>query len=143
MTAPTPRIGYTAGLFDMFHAGHLNLLRTARLRCNFLVVGVTTGACAEQTGRRPVVPMLERLAIVQSVRHVDHVVPQASRDKLLAWRSLQFDVLFVGDALRHEAQWQAVDRDLREVGSCVEFLPSTYRRTGELLVRGLADLVAD
>lgn len=138
-----PRIGYTAGVFDMFHAGHLNLLRSARERCAYLVVGITTCELAEQTATRPVVPLLERLAIVQSVRHVDHVVPQADRDKVAAWRSLRFDVLFLGDALQAEPEWQAAEAQLNQVGVVVEYLPSTYRPTGELLTRGLEDLVAD
>ena len=138
-----PRVGYTAGVFDMFHVGHLNLLRAARARCDYLIVGVTTGALVEQTGPPPLVPMLERLAIVQSVRGVDHVVPQETRDKVLAWQSLKFDVLFVGDALRGLPEWQATTESLAELGVPVEFVPSTYRRSGELLHRGLADLVAD
>ncbi len=137
------RIGYTAGLFDMFHIGHLRLLQAARARCDYLIVGVTTTDLAEAAGRRPVVPMLERFAIVESVKHVDHVVPQVDRDKVRAWRSLKFDVLFVGDALRSHPDWVQVPDLLAEVGVAVEFLPSTYTRGGDLLDRGLPDLVAD
>lgn len=137
------RIGYTAGLFDMFHVGHLRLLRAARARCDYLIVGVTTTELAEASGRRPVVPMLERFAIVESVKGVDHVVPQADRDKLRAWQSLKFDVLFVGDALREHSDWSRMPEVLAPVGVAVEFLPSTYTRSGDLLERGLPDLVAD
>jgi glycerol-3-phosphate cytidylyltransferase len=137
-------IGYTAGVFDMFHMGHLHLLQQARARCDYLVVGVTTDELALETkGHPPVVPLLERLAIVQSMRCVDHVLPQLSMDKVAAWRTFAFDVVFVGDNLAHSPQWQVVETELAEVGVRLEFLPATYARPGELLERGLADLVPE
>lgn len=137
-------IGYTAGVFDLFHVGHLNLLRHARERCDYLIVGVTTDDLAQETkGHRPLISLMERMAIVQSVRYVDHVVPQTSMDKLLTWHTLKFDLLFVGDTLRGTSEWQALDVRMTGVGVPVEFLPATYSRSGELLSRGLEDLVAD
>lgn len=138
-----PRVGYTAGIFDMFHVGHLNLLHAARDRCDYLVVGVTTDELAAEAGRPPVVTLLERLSIVESVRYVDHVVPQVDRDKLAAWRSLRFDVLFAGDTLRSTREWVGVERDLSGAGVAVEFLPSTYAPGGGLLARGLDDLLEE
>ena len=137
-------IGYTAGVFDMFHVGHLNLFQHAREQCDFLVVGVTTDELAEaQKGVRPVVPLIERMAIVQHVRGVDDVVPQATLDKLAAWEVLKFDVLFVGDNLRGTADWEQVEHDLGGVGVEVVYLPATHVRSGELLARGLSDLVSE
>ena len=137
-------VGYTAGVFDMFHMGHLNLFRNARDLCDLLIVGVTTDElCEEMKGERPVVPMLERMAIVQSLRYVDHVVPQISMDKRLAWNVLRFDVLFVGDNLQGTALWETVAGDMAEVGVRVVYLPSTHKRSGELLARGLEHLVAE
>lgn len=141
---PRRLVGYTAGVFDMFHVGHLNLFRQARDRCGFLIVGVTVDELAHaQRGERPVIPLLERMAIVQHVRYVDHVLPQASVDKLVAWEVLKFDVLFVGDNLRGTPGWQDVEREMAEVGVRVVYLPATYVRSGELLSRGLTDLVSD
>jgi glycerol-3-phosphate cytidylyltransferase len=147
---PQPRpdspavVGYTAGVFDMFHVGHLNLLRHARQRCHFLVAGVTTDElAADLKGAPPVVPMLERMAILQNVRYVDQVVPQGSMDKLIAWRVLRFDVLFAGDNVATLPIWAKIETDMATVGVRVVYLPATYARSGKLLARGLRDLVAD
>lgn len=141
---PAAVIGYTAGVFDLFHAGHLNHLRLAREHCDYLVVGVTTDELAEEAkGSRPVVSFLERMAILQSLRVVDHVVPQVSMDKAAVWATLTFDVLFVGDHLKGTDQWRGLEEQMHERGVRVVYLPSTYARTGTLLERGLPDLVAD
>lgn len=140
--APT-LVGYTAGVFDMFHIGHLNLFRAASERCGLLIAGVTTDELAlDQRGQRPVIPLLERMALVQHVRYVDHVVPQSSADKLEAWEVLRFDVLFAGDNLRGTPRWLAVEQDMAQVDVRVVYLPATHVRSGELLSRGLSDLVA-
>jgi len=137
-------IGYTAGVFDMFHVGHLHLLKQARARCDYLVVAVSTDELAVQTkGSRPVVPFFERMAIVQSMRYVDHVVPQVSFDKDAAWRTFGFDVLFVGDNLRESARWRQVAEQMDALGVLLEFLPATFTRDGRLLERGALDLVAE
>jgi glycerol-3-phosphate cytidylyltransferase len=140
----TYNVGYASGVFDMFHVGHLNLFRHAHDLCGFLIAGVTSDELAHaQNGAAPVVPLIERMAIVQHVRYVDHVVPQLSPDKLLAWEVLKFDVLFAGDNLRGTPRWEAVERDMATVGVEVVYLPATHVRSGELLARGLQDLVAD
>jgi glycerol-3-phosphate cytidylyltransferase len=137
-------IGYTAGVFDMFHMGHLQLLGRARARCDYLVVGVSTDELAlDLKGSLPVVPLLERMAIVQHVRYADQVVPQLSGDKVMAWQTFGYDVLFVGDNLRGTALWERNEQELALVGVRVEYLPATYGRSGALLTRGLADLVAE
>lgn len=143
-SADVRRVGYTAGVFDMFHVGHLNLFRAARELCDYLIVGVTTDDLAEQTkGARPIIPLVERMAIVQSVRHVDHVVPQVSLDKSDAWHALKFDLVFAGDNVQGRPEWQVQERAMQHVGVHVVYLPATYFRSGELLERGLEDLVAD
>ena len=142
-TAPAV-VGYTAGVFDMFHVGHLNLFRRARAQCTFLIAGVTTDELAfAQKGVRPVIPLVERMVIVQHVRYVDHVVPQASKDKRAAWEVLKFDLLFVGDNLQGTPEWDAVEQEMSEVDVQVVYLPATHARSGELLARGLTDLVSD
>ena len=139
-----PVVGYTAGVFDMFHVGHLNVFRRAREDCDFLIAGVTTDELAEaRRGVRPVIPFIERMAIVQHVRHVDHVVPQSSLDKLAAWEVLKFDVLYVGDNLRGAPGWESVEQEMAQVGVAVRYVPATHVRSGELLSRGLSDLVSE
>lgn len=137
-------VGYTTGVFDLFHVGHLNLLRAARERCDLLIVGVTTDELAEQMkGEPPVIPLVERMMIVQSLRYVDQVVPQERPHKVDAWNSLLFDVLFVGDNLRDEPRWRGVEKDMAEVGVDVVYLPATHAESGELLDRGIDDVVVD
>ncbi len=136
----TPVIGYTAGVFDMFHIGHLNLLVNARERCDHLIVGVTTDDLAEQVkGERPVIPLRERMEIVQSMRYVDAVVPQESMDKLEAWQTLHFDVLFVGENVQGP-EWRGWESELAVVGARVAYLPATLDREGRLLERTASDL---
>lgn len=137
-------IGYTAGVFDLFHVGHLNLLQAAASRCDFLIAGVTTDELAEQAkGSRPLIPLLERMSIIQHVRYVDHVVVQTSMDKAAAWTALKFDVLFAGDNVRGIPDWTPVEQDLAAIGVRVVYLPATHTESGELLDRGLEDLMAD
>lgn len=145
---PAPRrrgvVGYTAGVFDMFHMGHLHLLKQARARCDYLIVGVTTDELAlESKGSPPVVPLLERMAIVESMRYVDHVIPQLSWDKVQAWQTFAYDVLFVGDNLRGTPQWDLNEREMARLGVRLEYLAATFGRSGHLLDRGLADLVSE
>ena len=135
-----PVIGYTAGVFDMFHIGHLNLLRNARSRCDHLIVGVTTDELAlEAKGASPVIPLRDRMEIVQSMRYVDDVVPQSTMDKLEAQRTLNFDVLFVGENMQGP-EWENWETELAATGVCVVFLPSTYDESGQLLERTVDDL---
>ncbi len=137
-------VGYTAGVFDLFHVGHLNLLRQARERCGLLIVGVTSDELAKQLkGSIPVLPLLERMMIVQSVRYVDYVIPQMVPDKSEAWQTLQFDVLFAGSNLQGTPIWEEVEQDMERLGVHVVYLPATHLRSGRLLDRGLQDLVPD
>jgi glycerol-3-phosphate cytidylyltransferase len=119
-------IGYTTGVFDMFHAGHLNVLRRARERCDYLIVGVTTDDLVEQRkGRRPIVPLLERMEVVQNLRYVDDVVPQASMNKVEAWQNLKFDVMFVGDDWKGTPTWDALEAEFAAFGVEIVYFPYT------------------
>lgn len=135
-----PVIGYTAGVFDMFHIGHLNLLRNARSRCDHLIVAVTTDELALETkGTLPAVSLRDRMEIVQSMRYVDDVVPQVSMDKVEAQRTLNFDVLFVGENMQG-TEWESWVAELEPTGAQVVFLPATYDEAGHLLERTADDL---
>lgn len=91
-------IGYAVGAFDLFHVGHLNLLRQARSRCDFLIVGVATDELlVERKGRVPIIPFSERLEIVQNIGYVDSAVAECSNNRLDAWKATPFDVYFKGD----------------------------------------------
>jgi glycerol-3-phosphate cytidylyltransferase len=134
-------IGYAAGVFDLFHEGHVCLLRRAREQCDHLIVGVSTDDVAlDVHGSLPVFPFIERMEIIQSVRYVDHVVPQTSHDKAEAWHYLRFDRLFVGDNLHGSPLWEQITRDMERVGVDVVYLPATLDEDGSLLRRTAGDL---
>lgn len=119
-------IGYTTGVFDMFHIGHLNILKKAKEQCEYLIVGVSTDEVVEQyKHRKPVIPFEERLAIVQAVRYVDEVVPQANMDKFEAWKVLQFNVLFHGSDWKNSPMYNKIERELNAVGVDVVYFPHT------------------
>lgn len=99
------KIGYTTGVYDLFHIGHLNLLRNARNLCDRLVVGVTSDDLVAYKNKRSVIPFTERMEIVRACRYVDAVVPQEDLDKFEAWKKLRFDVLFVGDDWYGSERW--------------------------------------
>jgi glycerol-3-phosphate cytidylyltransferase len=91
-------IGYTTGVFDLFHIGHLNILKRAKEQCDYLIVGVSTDELVkEYKNKVPIIPYNERKSIVEAIRYVDKVVPQETRDKLAAWEKYRFDKMFVGD----------------------------------------------
>ena len=127
-------IGYTTGVYDMFHVGHLNILRRARSLCDYLVVGVTTDElAASRKGRTAVVPFLERVEIVQNVRYVDDVVPQAHMDKMEAWRNVRFDVMFVGDDWKGTPAWDQLEKDFAQVDVGIVYFPYTEAVSSTLL----------
>ena len=131
-------VAYVSGVFDMFHVGHLNLIRRARERCNVLVVGVLTDVETLRTkGRTPVVPEHERLQIVAAVRWVDDVILDPSVDKLVAWRMRPFGVLFKGDDWEGTERGRRFEQQLATVGARVEYLPYTAHTSSTQLRRRL------
>jgi glycerol-3-phosphate cytidylyltransferase len=138
------RVGYAPGVYDLFHVGHLNILRHARARCDHLVAGVVSDELAELAkGRRPVVPLVERLEIVRSVRYVDAAFVETVPDKVQAWRRVRFDVLFKGDDWRGTAKGLRLERDMASVGVEVVYLPYTVHTSSTQLRRALDVLAAE
>ena len=91
-------IGYTTGVFDMFHIGHLNILKRAKEQCDYLIVGVSTDELVQSyKNKLPIIPYAERSAIVEAIKYVDKVVPQKNRDKIAAFNEFKFNKMFVGD----------------------------------------------
>lgn len=120
------KIGYTTGVFDMFHIGHLNILKRAKEQCDYLIVGVSTDEVAETyKHKRPVIPFEERIAIVEAIRYVDKVVPQISMDKMEAYNALKFDALFHGSDWKGSNMYEKIVADFEKVGVDVVFLPHT------------------
>ena len=127
-------IGYTTGVFDMFHVGHLNILKRAKAQCEHLIVGVSTDELVQSyKGKKPIIPFEERFAIVGAIKYVDEVVPQNSMDKFKAWEQLQFNVLFHGSDWKGSEMYNAVVKQLSDVGVEVVFLPHTAGISSTLL----------
>ncbi len=127
-------IGYTTGVFDMFHVGHLNILRRAKEQCDYLIVGVTTDdLCESYKHKAPIIPYEERKAIVESIRYVDEVVPQTDRDKFGAWERLHFNRMFVGDDWKGSALFSEVEKRFRNVGVEIVYFPYTKGTSSSIL----------
>jgi glycerol-3-phosphate cytidylyltransferase len=130
----THTVGYAPGAFDLFHIGHLNLLRHARSRCDYLVAGVVSDEMAERAkGRPPVVPLTERLEIVRSLRYVDAAFVETVPDKLVTWQHVRFDVLFKGDDWRGSAKGRKLEAAMATVGVDVTYLPYTVHTSSTQL----------
>ncbi len=119
-------IGYTAGAFDMFHIGHLNLLRQAKEHCEFLVVGVNSDQLIQEyKNKKTVISEEERRDIVESIRCVDKAVIVTSLDKMEAWEKYKFDVLFIGDDWKGNERWIKTEEEMKKVGVKVIYLSRT------------------
>ncbi len=120
------KIGYTTGVFDMFHIGHLNILRRAKEQCDYLIVGVTTDElCFKRKHKYPIINLNDRMSIVGAIKFVDKVVPQANMDKLKAVSNLSADVVFVGSDWKGTESWQRYEKEFSEIGCSVVYLDHT------------------
>lgn len=126
-------IGYTTGVFDLFHVGHLNMLKNAKSMCDRLIVGVTTDELVSYKNKRAVIPQDERMEIVRNIKCVDAVVPQESMDKFQAWKKLKFDVMFVGDDWYDTDKWKEYEEQFREVGVKIIYFPY-FKGTSSTLI---------
>lgn len=119
-------IGYTSGVFDMFHIGHLNILRRARAQCDYLIVGVTTDElCRQRKNKYPVICEKDRTEIVESIRYVDKVIPQADMNKLKTVVEYGVSKVFVGSDWKGTEAWNRYEKEFAEVGCAVVYLDYT------------------
>ena len=120
------KIGYTTGVYDMFHIGHLNILRRAKGLCDYLVVGVTTDElCYNRKHKYPIIGEADRLEIIQSIRYVDQAVFQTNMDKVSAVKKLGADVVFVGSDWKNTPSWVSYEKDLQKINCDVVYLDHT------------------
>jgi glycerol-3-phosphate cytidylyltransferase len=126
-------IGYTTGVFDLFHIGHLNLLKNAKGMCDRLIVGVSTDELVRYKNKKPVISYEERSEIVRSIRYVDAVIPQDDLNKLAAWEKLNFNIMFVGDDWHNTEKWRTYESELSEVGVKIIYLPYTKGVSSSLI----------
>ena len=137
MTGPR-RIAYAPGVYDLFHIGHLNVLRNARERCDHLIAGVVTDELALRVkGLQPIVPLAERLAIVAAIRYVDEAVAEDVPTKLQMWERLQFNAIIKGDDWRGTDRGDKLESDFAKVGVEVIYVPYTKQTSSTLLRRVL------
>ena len=118
-------IGYTAGVYDLFHIGHLNLLKNAKGMCDKLVVGVTVDELVKYKGKSAMIPYEDRLEIVRSIKYVDAVVPQADMDKLTMCKKLGASYLFVGDDWYNTDKWNKYEEEFAKEGIKIVYFPYT------------------
>lgn len=136
-------IGYTTGVFDLFHIGHLNLLRKAKEQCDYLIVGVSTDELVSYKHKQAVIPFEERKQIVAAIKYVDEVVAQENMDKMAAWERLHFNVMFVGDDWKGTPKWNEYERQFKEVGVEIVYFPYTQGTSSTLINQTLEKLRED
>lgn len=118
-------IGYTTGVYDLFHIGHLNLLKNAKGMCDKLIVGVTIDELVKYKGKQAMIPFEDRIEIVRSIKYVDAAVPQYDMDKLTACKKLGASFLFVGDDWYGTEKWQDYEKQFAAEGIKIVYFPYT------------------
>lgn len=120
------KIGYTTGVFDLFHVGHLNILRRAKEQCEYLIVGVSTDEIVQEyKNKTPIIPFSQRCEIVEAIRYVDKVVPQVSMDKMVAYEKYKYEAIFHGNDWQGSDMYNKIVEDFSKIGVDVVFLPHT------------------
>ena len=130
-------IGYTAGVYDLFHIGHLNLLKNAKAMCDKLVVGVTTDDLVSYKGKKAIIPFEDRIEIVRSIKYVDAAVPQSDMDKLTMCKKLGAQILFVGDDWYGTEKWKKYEEEFKQAGIQIVYFPYTKGVSSTLITKTL------
>jgi len=126
-------IGYTTGVFDLFHVGHLKLLKKAKSICDKLIVGVTTDELVNYKLKKAIIPFEERSEIVASIKWVDTVIPQENMNKFDMWKKLKFDIIFVGDDWYNTDKWEEFENQFNKVGVKIIYFPYTKGTSSTLI----------
>ena len=137
-------IGYTTGVYDMFHIGHLNILKRAKEQCDYLIVGVSTDELVQkEKNNTPIISYSERAAIVSAIRYVDKVVPQNNKNKLEAWKKYKFNKMFVGSDWKGTLQWKEFERQFEPFGVEIVYLPHTDGISSTILTEVLRKIQSE
>ncbi len=126
-------VGYTTGVFDLFHVGHVNLLMRAKSMCDRLIVGVSTDDLVAYKHKKPVIPFAERVEVVRSCKYVDLVVPQVTMNKEDAFERYKFNVMFVGDDWFNTTKWIEIEKGMTALGVRLIYLPYTKGTSSTLI----------
>lgn len=134
------KVGYTTGVFDLFHIGHLNILKRAKQMCEYLIVGVSTDELVmEYKNKKPVIPFEERKAIVEAIKYVDKVVAQEDHDKIKMWEKLKFDAVFHGDDWKNSTMYNELEKNFERNNIAMVFLPHTEGTSSTTIAEKLND----
>lgn len=133
-------IGYTTGVFDMFHIGHLNILREAKDRCDFLIVGVSTDELVlREKNKYPIIPFKDRCSIIEAIRYVDRVVPQFDKNKYAAWKQYGFNKMFVGSDWKGSEPWLKYEEQFKSINVEIIYLDHTDGISSSILREKLGE----
>jgi glycerol-3-phosphate cytidylyltransferase len=136
-------IGYTTGVYDLFHIGHLNLLKNAKGMCDKLIVGVTVDELVAYKGKKAMIPFEDRIEIVRSIKYVDAAVPQHDMDKLAACKKLGATILFVGDDWYATEKWQEYEKEFAKEGIRIIYFPYTKGVSSTIITEALMNIRKD
>ena len=137
-------VGYTTGVYDMFHIGHLNVIRRAKELCDYLIVGVSTDELVmREKNKAPVIPFEERFQIVEAIKYVDRVVPQTDKNKFGAWERYHFNKMFVGSDWKGTPQWDQYEKQFEPVGVEIVYLPHTDGISSTNLTNVIKEILGD
>ena len=127
-------IGYTQGTFDMFHIGHLNLIKNAKRHCGYLVVGVNSDDLVESyKNKRPIIPLDERVEIMRAIKYVDEVIVTNTLDKKEIWEKVRFNEIYIGDDWKGNERWEKTGKEMEQLGAKLVFLPYTKDTSSTML----------
>ena len=127
-------IGYTQGTFDMFHIGHLNLIKNAKRHCDYLVVGVNSDDLVESyKNKRPIIPLDERVEIMRAIKYVDEVIVTNTLDKKEIWEKVRFNEIYIGDDWKGNERWEKTGKEREQLGAKLVFLPYTKDTSSTML----------
>ena len=127
-------IGYTQGTFDMFHIGHLNLIKNAKRHCDYLVVGVNSDDLVESyKNKRPIIPLDERVEIMRAIKYVDEVIVTNTLDKKEIWEKVRFNEIYIGDDWKGNERWEKTGKEMEQLGAKLVFLPYTKDTSSTML----------
>jgi glycerol-3-phosphate cytidylyltransferase len=133
-------IGYTCGVYDLFHIGHLNLLKNAKALCDKLVVGVTVDELVPlNKNKKCIIPYRDRAEIISSIKYVDCIIPQTSMDKLEAYHKLKYDILFVGDDWYQKEDWKILEKELGKFDVVVRYFPYTKNISSTQIIKNISE----
>ena len=127
-------IGYTQATFDMFHIGHLNLIKNAKRHCDYLVVGVNSDDLVESyKNKRPIIPLDERVEIMRAIKYVDEVIVTNTLDKKEIWEKVRFNEIYIGDDWKGNERWEKTGKEMEQLGAKLVFLPYTKDTSSTML----------